>query len=79
LKVWHYLYFNTRPEAASATDRLRTTGNSVELRQSDPQWLVLVEQDLPATNEALEGSIAHMESLAESLGGEYDGWEREVS
>jgi hypothetical protein len=50
----------------------------VNLRQSKPQWLVLVEQDLPATNEALEGSIAHMESLAESLGCEYDGWEREV-
>ena len=75
--VRHYLYFRNRRAAEQAVDRLRPTGGQVESRLSadGEQWLVLVTR--PAGDD-VEQAHDKLAQIAESLGGEYDGWEAEA-
>jgi hypothetical protein len=73
-----YLYFSRREDAEAAGERLRADGFSVTVRlgADDESWLALAEADL--SDDEFERAQGVMSSLAEELGGEYDGYERAV-
>jgi hypothetical protein len=73
-----YLYFPDEDNAGTAAARLRESGYSVESRlgADNENWLVLASREL--SDQDFEVAEESMEELASSLGGEYDGYEREA-
>lgn len=78
--VHHYLYFPTEDTARRAGARLSAEGYEIEIRlgADDVNWLTLASHRLLLTPENVIGIRFLMESVASSLGGEYDGWEAVV-
>jgi len=77
----HYLYFAKKAKAEEAGRHLRERGFEVEVRRGadGTSWLALAKQKAPESADQMEGLREELESLAEKLGGEYDGWEAAVS
>ena len=75
-----YLYFSSREGADKAASALRTDGVRVLVRPgATGGWLALASTEPPATDDAFADLEARLRKLAESLNGEYDGWEAAVS
>lgn len=79
MRVWHYLYFPSEQVAKQVAAALETQGYGVECRESPPNWLVGARHMLAADQGKLESAAAELGRLATVEGGEYDGWEREIS
>jgi Regulator of ribonuclease activity B len=73
-----YLYFPAAETAEKAGEKLKAEGYSVEVRlgADDVNWLALANRSL--THEEFDAADERMTELAESLGGEYDGYDRGV-
>jgi hypothetical protein len=76
-KLTHYLYFESRATAEAAGETIRVRGYEIDVMKSadDQQWLLLAVGQIPADENTIDDSRGYFEGLAESLGGEYDGWE----
>ena len=79
-----YLYFHSRSNAASAASaasELITAGFSVLVDKSanDRDWLCLASKKIIPEATELALLRRKFSGLAERLGGEFDGWESEVS
>jgi hypothetical protein len=75
-----YLYFSSREQADRAASALRSDGFEVLVRPgATGGWLALAHTGSPATGDSFANLEARMRKLAESLNGEYDGWEAAVS
>jgi hypothetical protein len=74
-----YLYFSSREQADRAASALRRDGFQVLVRPgATGGWLALAQSEPPATDDAFADLEARLRKLAESLNGEYDGWEAAV-
>lgn len=71
----HYLYFPQKSQAITAGERLKAKGWTVEVKKGadGESWLALAKQPAPIEDD-IEDVRDELESLAEELGGEYDGW-----
>ncbi|HWC29402.1 MAG TPA: ribonuclease E inhibitor RraB [Dehalococcoidia bacterium] len=76
-KLTHYLYFETRATAEAAGETVRIRGYDIDVLKSadDKQWLLLAVGGIPVDEDTVDDNRDYFESLAGSLGGEYDGWE----
>jgi len=86
VSVIHYLYFPSIDAANSAANELRDQDFTTELQPSadvenNPPnpWLVLATKVAVVDLEAADESRSFLEAQSVKLGGEYDGWEVEVS
>lgn len=79
--VLHYLYFPRREAAAASAAELRACGFTTEERlgADSVNWLVLARHELVPSEETIGKARHKMEELARQHGGEYDGWEAEVT
>jgi hypothetical protein len=75
-RMTHYLYFDARATAEAAGEAARVRGYEIDVLKSadDRQWLLLAV-GVVAEDETVLDSRQYFEGLAESLGGDYDGWE----
>src|SRR5437763_7241527 len=71
----HFLDFPEKAHAETAGERLRAKGCTVKIARaaSSTDWLVLPTEYWP-NEEKFEQTRQELESLAEDLGGRYDGW-----
>ena len=79
-RVDYYFYFPSQAAAEKAAEALRAGGYEVKVRLGayDVNWLALATNQIVVSAAMIARVRAGMESLANSLGGEYDGWETEV-
>jgi hypothetical protein len=79
--IKHYLYFPSKLAANKAAKMLEVEGYTVKvIRASDGlTWLALAAHQLLPTNEVITGVRSHLEWLAATMQGEYDGWEVEIA
>lgn len=79
--VLHYLYFPRQEAAASTAVELRSCGFATEERLGADgiHWLVLARHQIVPSEETIARTRHMMEELAQRRGGEYDGWEAEVT
>jgi hypothetical protein len=80
-KVKHFLYFKKKANASSAAEYLHDRGFSTEVRKSGDgkEWLTLAIGSRPEDADAIDSLRDVLESLANKLDGEYDGWEMAMS
>jgi hypothetical protein len=73
-----YLYFPSQDTAEKAAEALRSEGYAVVTRLGvdEVNWLALASREISEEN--LAAAEERMEALAQSLGGEFDGYERAV-
>ena len=75
-----YLYFSSREAADRAASALRNDGLQVLVRPgATGGWLALAHGEPPATDDEFADFEGRLRKLAESLNGEYDGWEAALS
>jgi hypothetical protein len=74
-----YLYFPSESDALAAGSELRARGYDVVVRlgADDQNWLVLASRVI--SRDELDQAGKELSELAESLGGEFDGFERPTS
>jgi hypothetical protein len=75
-----YLYFPAQTDANDVAVQLREEGLDVTVRlgADDVNWLVLAQRTMVPEQRLLQEFRSKFEALADSLGGEYDGWEAMV-
>src|SRR5262245_50645394 len=80
-RILHYLYFARREDAQPVIRSLQGQGFHVEdsLGALGTNWLVLATHQLVLTKDSMAAVRRSMESLAARYGGEYDGWEAQLS
>jgi len=71
-----FLYFPTESVANQAASRIRDAGFQSEVKKAaqGEMWLCFATKEMVPTQDALEAVRNNFDSLATSLGGEYDGW-----
>lgn len=77
----HYLYFRSDEAARAAAAELDRRGFVTELRAGayeEDDYLLLAQHEMIPSEEAIAGTRQVLEGVANSVGGEYDGWEAEV-
>lgn len=76
----HYLYFPLEQSAKQVGSILRERGFLVDERRGADgvNWLVLAENRMVPTEAGIVEMRALLEEIAETNGGEYDGWEAAV-
>ena len=74
--VEFYLYLPTQEAAEKAADQIRTNGFDVKVDRAaqGPDWLCLATKSMVPDLTAIETLRAEFDKIAQSLGGEYDGW-----
>jgi hypothetical protein len=79
--VLNYSYFPSEHKAREAARRMTASGFQVEVRHGadGASWLALARQVKIPTEDYISEIRPFFEGIAEDLGGEYDGWEIEVS
>ena len=79
-RIYFYLYFPNERNAFVAKCELAANGFSVEMDRSasDSQWLCLASKEMIADDRELTKLRRYFTKLAESLHGNYDGWETEM-
>lgn len=79
--VLHFLYVPDRDAASAVASELRPSGFRTEERPGGDgvKWLVLACHETVPTEELMAALRRSMEELVALYGGEYDGWEAEVS
>lgn len=77
----HYLYFPEEAGAASVVAELQRRGFRTEQRlgADGVNWLVLARHEIVPTEASVLATRQTMEALVGPCGGEYDGWEAEVT
>jgi regulator of RNase E activity RraB len=71
----HFLYFDDARLAGFAALALREAGYQTEVEPAlEGGWLVVVFAHHRPVADELERRIEFLEHIAESFGGEYDGW-----
>jgi hypothetical protein len=80
-EVLFYLYFATRELAEKAAERSSTSSlrATVDHAATGDSWLCLLKGQMVPALEAIHGEAVRLRKIAESLGGEYDGWEAAVT
>src|SRR5580765_2841786 len=75
-----YLYFPTESAARQAAARMTDTGFQVEIKKAPKgnEWLCLGTKKVVPELNTIQGMTRDLNSLAKSLGGNYDGWEAKV-
>jgi len=75
-----YLYFPAKTDADDVGLRLQEEGFDVTVRlgADDASWLVLAQTTMVPEQRHLQELRRKFVTLADSLGGEYDGWEAMV-
>ena len=78
--ILHYLYTPTGDTARQVASELRGSGFDVQQRlgADGVHWLVLARHEVVPTDQVMASIRRSMETLARTVGGEYDGWEAEV-
>ena len=81
--VLHYLYLPDRDGAEGAAREAEARGFEVTVREAPPQFpdqwtLVCENHDVVLELETVRDTTDYFEALAESHGGDYDGWEASV-
>ena len=81
--VLHYLYLPDQGSADRAAGEAAARGFEVTVREPLPQYpdqwtLVCERHDVVVDPETVRDSTDYFEALAQSHGGEYDGWEASV-
>lgn len=73
----HYFYFDDRDAAEAVQAMFASQSLSVKLDRSadDSAWGVYLTMQSVGTPERLDELTEGFERIAESFGGEYDGWE----
>ena len=82
VRVLHYLYCDKRHEAERIRKAVSDEGFSSEVRRAalGDNWLVLARRTQVVSDSAISELRAILEKLAGTVsGGEYDGWEVEIS
>jgi len=76
-RLRHYLYGRTKGDAEHLAERLREDGYQVTVRPAakGKDWLALATNRMVLTPESIRETRGKLESLAASIGAEYDGWE----
>lgn len=74
----HFLYFPTKRTARAAAQQLEANGYRTEVHRREDSWLALALGEVPASEDDIEETRKTFEAVADSLGGEYDGWEMET-
>lgn len=79
-EVLHYLYLPSESAAAAAADALRTAGYTTQVRPAagppgPNPFLVLATAEQVVSIESAQDARETFTALAETHGGEYDGWE----
>lgn len=76
-----YVYVATENSAKSAAAALARAGFQVQVRPAamGPGWLALASKTLVPTSAALAGIRRLLTKVASIEGGEYDGWEAQVT
>jgi hypothetical protein len=76
-----YLYFQTQEAAERARDTAQMPGFSAVAKQAGKgkSWLCLLSGRMAPTEDEIRAASALLQELADSLGGEYDGWEAKVT
>jgi hypothetical protein len=79
--IRHYLYFLKKEDAHQVAAELRNRGFQAKEDRSayGVKWLVLASHTVVLTGEYIAATRQAMEKLVEPFGGEYDGWEAEIS
>ena len=79
--VLHYLYVPDNDAANAIAAELRQGGFQTEERlgADGVSWLVLARHEIVPTEELLTAVRRWMGNLVAPYGGEYDGWEAEMS
>jgi len=77
----HYLYFRKKAQVEKAGQKLRKLGFEVDVRRGadGETWLALARPGPTKRPADIEGLRDELETLAQELGGEYDGWELAIS
>jgi hypothetical protein len=80
-RVLHYIYFPEKKAAELAANQLDKVEFSIEIRlgADGKNWLVLIAHTIVPTSKSIADVRALMTGITERLGGEYDGWEAEVT
>jgi hypothetical protein len=76
-EVEFFLYFPTRDAAEQAAQQIRPRGFDVNVEPGSPdsgKWLAFATKSMLPDLDEMEKIRSEFEDLAESLGGEYDGW-----
>lgn len=78
--ILHYLYTPSREAARRLGEQLRQGGYQTQVRlgADGVNWLVLASHEAVLSEELIASTRDSMETLAASVGGEYDGWEVEL-
>lgn len=71
-----FLYFSSEESAHAAASRLRNDGFAVEVRPGAlrPDWLCFTTKRMIPEHEDISQLRVKFETLANELGGQYDGW-----
>jgi hypothetical protein len=79
--VEFYLYFRTRQaaERAAHSVQLQEFSATVSLRADGKKWLCLLKGRMAPTEKAIRLASTRLQGLADSLEGDYDGWEAKVT
>lgn len=79
--IRHYLYFPTKKAANKVAKTLQAEGYAVEVQRGgdDVSWLTLATHSAIPNIEVITSFRSRLESLAESMQGEYDGWEAAIT
>ena len=80
-EVNYYLYFPTRAAAERAAASARTPEFTAEVSEGadGESWLCLATAQMVPSESAIRAATTRLKALAESLGGDYDGWEAAVT
>jgi len=76
-RVEHFLYVKQQKDAEAIGAGLRQKSFSVDVHPSpdgSAQWSVIATHDMLITIESITATRAMLTDVAESVGGEYDGW-----
>jgi hypothetical protein len=76
----HFVYFKTRSECERAAERLPKNLSHIIRRAAEgSSWLLLITQTASSNDEgAFEDAIEAIAPTIVTLGGDYDGWERDA-
>ncbi len=75
-----FIYFPTKSTAEEFAAQIEAKGFQVEVKSAAKgnEWLCFATKNLIPELETLQEIRIHFDKLAESLGGEYDGWGTEI-
>lgn len=80
-EVRHWVYFGSEMSRAAFRNAALGEGFAIEsehLSPSEPHFAIVLVQTQPVQQAAIDDTVIRLLHLAQSFGGEYDGWETQV-